>query len=419
MKKYIVLLLWVLGFSAVAQKQQPVFNTIYSLIDQKNFFKAKEIFNENQDEISPDHQLLISIFLENAFNELEASNQSILNLLQSEHGLPDSLLLAVWQVREDNSAKLYDYRGAKQAATAIIAGYSNLLSTDEKEDVENNLKIWTALENEPPQQVTIQETARQKMEKDKAGLNNLKITTSSDTIQFIFDTGANLSTTSSGTARKMNMKIIPVDIEVGTITGQSIQAQLAICPVMNLGLIEIKNAVFLVLNDSALSFPQIGYQIYGILGFPVIEALKEIQITQDGYFIVPKEETRISFPSNMAMNGLTPLICMDGMHFTFDTGADQTFLYQLYYQENKADIESKYSRAKFSFAGAGGSKEFEGFTISRDFHIMDQLIHLSDIQLSTEKIKDKESVYGNIGQDVIRQFARMTLNFDRMFIRFE
>ncbi|RTZ46153.1 hypothetical protein EJ377_17055 [Chryseobacterium arthrosphaerae] len=46
--------------------------------------------------------------------------------------------------------------------------------------------------------------------------------------------------------------------------------------------------------DQALSFPQISYQINGILGFPVIEALKEVQLTQDDYFIVPEKETKIS-----------------------------------------------------------------------------------------------------------------------------
>jgi hypothetical protein len=42
---------------------------------------------------------------------------------------------------------------------------------------------------------------------------------------------------------------------------------------------------------------------------------------------------------------------------------------------------------------------------------------LKKINLLKSKIKN-ETVYGNIGQDIIRQFSKMTLNFKDMFIHF-
>ena len=104
------------------------------------------------------------------------------------------------------------------------------------------------------------------------------------------------------------MKIIPVDIKVGTITGDKLLAKLAVCSKLTMGNIDLFNVVFLVLPDEALSFPQINYQINGILGFPLIESLKEIRITQDGHFIVPLVAQTTSKSSNMAMNGLTPWV---------------------------------------------------------------------------------------------------------------
>ena len=419
MKKFFLILLTGLSLCSTGIAQGPTFQQLMKLVDEKNYFKTKEIYDLKQNDLSLVEQQLIGIFTDNAFNRLEASNHMINLLLQSHNNFPDSILLAIYRTKEDNCSKLYRYKEAKEAAETILTSFEQLLSPDEKDEVQNNLKIWTALENEPAQEVSIPETNRLKMEKDKAGLNNLKISTENDTLNFIFDTGANLSTTSLSTAQRLHMKIIPVDIEVGTITGESVQSQLAICPLMVLGNIRIRNAVFLVLEDKALAFPQIDYQIYGILGFPVIEALREIQVTQDGYFIVPLEETQMNQPSNMAMNGLTPLIYMDGMHFTFDTGADQTLLYHAFYQENKAEIESRYQPEKASFAGAGGAKEFDGYIINRDFHVMDRQISLKDIHVIKERIKEEETVYGNIGQDLIRQFEKMTINFDRMFIKFD
>lgn len=296
--------------------------------------------------------------------------------------------------------------------------YNDLLTEEERTDLKNNLKIWTALEKQPGQKVVRNGNTRVKMKKDIANLKNLTIKTGKDSMNFIFDTGANISTVSASMAKRLKMRIIPADIDVDAITGIAVKADLAVCEKLTFGNITVENAVFLVFADQALSFPQISYQINGILGFPVIESLKEVQLTQDDYFIVPEKETKISGPSNMAIDGLTPLIFVDGKHFTFDTGADHTILYAPFYQENKKNIDAQYKPSKISMGGAGGKAEYDGFKVNHTFHILGKEIPLKGISLLKSKI-NKENVYGNMGQDVIRQFNTMTLNFDQMFIKFD
>lgn len=417
--KIVITLLTLLSLTVCGQTENPAFARIYGLIEQKNFFKAKEIYGSQQRELSKTHQKVVEAFLDNAFNRLQESNNQISQLIKAKSDLPDSLILELYRIKEDNNVKLFEYNEARNALIAILKNYKSLLKEDEINETQNSLKIWTALANEPKQKTIIKEAVCLKMERDKAGLNNLKVSNGTDSLGFIFDTGANLSTVSKSSADKFKMKIIPVDIEVGTITGEKVPAQLALCPELKLGSIEIKNVVFLVLNDEALSFPQVDYQIYGILGFPVMEALREIQITRDGYFIVPKEETETKSEPNMAMNSLTPLVYIDKRHFSFDTGADNTMFYHSYYIENKEEIDTSYEPVKISFGGAAGSKEFDGYVINVNMNIMDKEITLNDIHLLKEKIKDDETGYGNIGQDLIQQFDKMTINFERMFIRFD
>ena len=134
---------------------------------------------------------------------------------------------------------------------------------------------------------------------------------------------------------------------------------------------------------------------------------------------MPREETDFSGSSNMAMKGLTPLIYIDNKHFTFDTGADETMLYQIFYQENKNEIDKKYLSEKISIGGAGGKKEFDGYIIDYTLSIEGERIKLDSISLLKEKIKENETVYGNIGQDLIQKFDTMIINFDQMFICFE
>lgn len=418
--KRITILSWILlSLNACIRNNETVFNEIYELTEKNNFFKAKEQFELNKNALSKPYQKYIIAVLDNAFNKLGASEQTIEDLLKKENSIPDSLRFKLYETKYDNVLKLYNYKEAKNTILTILSDYKKYLDNEQIDDYENSLKIWTALENAPAQKVDIKKMINIKMEKDIAGLNTLKIFANNDSLNFIFDTGANLSTTSLSVAKQLNMKIIPVDIKVGTITGDKVLAKLAVCNKITMGNIDLFNLVFLVLPDEALSFPQFNYQIYGILGFPVIEALKEIRITQNGDFIVSIVESTFYESSNMAMKGLTPLIYINNKHFTFDTGADQTVLSQIFYKENQKEIDKNYQPKKISFGGAGGKKEFDGYTIDYTLNIGGKQVKLEKISLLKEKIKESEAVYGNIGQDFIQKFDTMIINFDKMFIRFE
>lgn len=407
-----------ISFTGFGQTRASAFDMIYGQMKQKNFFEARTSFAAHKKKLPVEYQYFTEAVLDNAFNKPEESNLKIAKLEMLKFSFPDSLMLKIGRIKEDNCMKQYDYAGAKKAVQGTLQQYDRLLTQDEKDDLKNNLKIWTALENEPRQKIVMNGSTRLKMEKDAAGLKNLKVDIGEGTMNFIFDTGANISTISTSAAQRLHMKIIPAAIDVDAITGISVKADLAVCKKLVLGNIIVENAVFLVFADNALSFSQIKYQINGILGFPVIEALKEVQLTKDDYFIVPDTETKINTVSNLAIDGLSPLIFIDGKHFSFDTGADHTILYAPFYQENKKNIDRQYQVTKISMGGAGGKIEYDGFKINHTFHILDKKIPLENVSVLTTKI-NKETVYGNIGQDVIRQFNTMTMNFDQMFIRFD
>lgn len=401
-----------------AQVTSTKFNQLYALIESKDFFVARDQFMFNKTAFSTNEQVFISAILDNAFNKPIASNKKITLLNTAYEKLPDTLQLKIRRIQEDNFVKLKDYAGAKRTTQKILHDFDPLLSTEARDDLRNNLKIWSALEHVRPQHIEINSDTRLKMTKDRAGLKNLKLTVNGDTTSFIFDTGANLSTVSESTAKRLHMDIIRAAIDVNAITGISIKADLAVCKQLKLGHISISDAIFLVFPDSALYIPQINYQINGILGFPVIEALQEVQLTQDDFFIVPKRSTVPKKPSNLAIDGLSPLIAIDGKHYTFDTGAEKTILYAPFYETYKQHIEKHNIPTKIAMGGAGGRVEYDGFVIKHTFNIDDKPITLNNINLLNSKIKD-ETVYGNIGQDIIRQFSKMTLNFKDMFIHFD
>jgi len=401
------------------QQDNETFHEIHALIEKSNYFAARDLFNQQRHNLSARNQLVIGAVLDNAFNRNNLSQEKTNRLLDKYHLLPDTLLSAIYAIRQDNAVKLHQYREAAKADSIRLKDFGETLSETQKKDIQNNLKLWSALSDVPPQQVSVQGETFLKLEKDMAGLDNITVSAGGDTLGFIFDTGANLSTICLSVAETMGMHIIPSEILVGSITGEKVPAQLAVCRQLKIGHIAVDHVVFLVLPDEQLTFPQIGYKIRGILGYPVLEAFGEIQITRAGTMVIPVNHSKFSGPSNMAMDGLTPLICLEGNPYTFDTGADHTMLYAAYYTDNKNEVEACCELEKIQFGGAGGVREFDGFVIDKTFNISGKEISVEGIHLIKEKIKESETVHGNIGQDVMGQFSKMILNFDKMFILFE
>jgi hypothetical protein len=421
MKQTIHLLLFAIALhfncQAIQPKTSAAFHTILVQIRMDDFFSVRDNYAANRKQLSRNERLFTEAFLDNAFNRLKESEQKTVRLLNTKNTFADTLQLALLELQEDNLVKLFRYGEAAELTKNILHNFGDQLNEKDRADYENNLKLWSALASVPPQTVQLH-AGSQLMVKDKAGLNTLQVSANNQTMPFIFDTGANFSTVPESTARQLGMRRLEGSIELGAITGGTTQAQLAVADTFLLGDIVFRNVIFLVIPDENLSFPSIDYRIYGIIGYPVIAALNEIRIGQDGTFTIPEQQTAFTSASNMAMKQLIPIIRIDNRHYTFDSGANQTILYSAYYQSEKARIDSLYQPEVISFGGAAGSDTFEGFYAEVSFHVSGKTILLHQTPVLKTPIKDDETVFGNIGQDVIQQFPLMILNFDQMHLEF-
>lgn len=402
---------------AIQPKTSPAFHTILAQIRKDDFFSVRDNYAVHHKQLSRNERLFTEAFLDNAFNRLQESEQKTVRLLKTKNAFTDTLQLALLELQEDNLVKLYRYGEAAELTRNILHSFSEQLNEEDRADYENNLKLWSALASVPPQTVQLHASS-QLMVKDKAGLNTLQVSANNQAMSFIFDTGANFSTVPESTARQLGMRLLEGTIELGAITGGTTQAQLAVCDTFLLGDIAFHHVVFLVLPDENLSFPSIDYRIAGIIGYPVIAALNEIHIGQDGTFTIPEQQTAFTTASNMAMKQLIPIIQIDNRHYTFDSGANQTILYSAYYLSEKAQIDSLYQPEMISFGGAAGSDTFEGFYAEVRFHVSGKTITIHQTPVLKTPLKDDETVFGNIGQDIIRQFPLMILNFDQMHLEF-
>lgn len=416
------LLLWLFfflsGCGAGIEKEDDYLK-ISNLIDDKNYFKARTLLFAAPP-LSEKQRLIVEAKLDHAFNALQLSNQKINRLFEMyPNELSDSIALDLLLLRTRNNGKLFAYGKAYDSMDDLLTTHRSLLTEAEYNDYHNERKIWKILSRQPGQTVRVEEKTVLPIIRDKAQLPNLKVTDDSVALDFVFDTGANFSTATETTAALFNMNLLKGSIEVGAITGAKIQARLAVCPELRLGDIQVKNAVFIVFPDSALAFPHLNYQINGILGFPVIEAFKEIRISRSGQFIVPKVPSAYS-GQNLALDFLTPVIQIEGGYYTFDSGAQRTQLYTKYFRRYKEHIEERYDEAEVKYGGAGGLVTATGYYVEFSPVINGKEVKIDSVQLLSGNIEEsKAHFYGNIGQDLIHEFDCMTINFEAMVARFE
>lgn len=420
MKKWLFLLPACVWLNIVTAQHSDTRLKLDSLMAVKSYFKARAFYESELNHLTEFEKLLLGCSLDNFFNAPERSNAKI-NLLFSSHTdqLNDSLRYTLLGLAQINYSRLYEYRLAYETVNTILKEYPQFMTADEIADQKNTNIIWEMLSGQPKQSIEIKGATRIQMIKDKAGLKNLQVSCGKKTDEFIFDTGANLSTVTQSTAKKFKMKIMKEELDVTSITGLKIKSKIAVCPVFQIGNITVKNAVFLVFPDDALAIPQIRYQIDGIIGFPVIEALNEVHITAQDEFIVPDTITDYS-SHNLALDFLTPIIELGEDSYTFDSGADATMLYSTYFEKHKDDLVANYKEENYEFGGAGGSILKKGYKIPFTTSIGDQTVSLKDVFVLKEPLKQSEEFYyGNIGQDFIRKFDEMILNFEYMYIRFK
>jgi hypothetical protein len=213
-------------------------------------------------------------------------------------------------------------------------------------------------------------------------------------------------------------------LQVGAITGNKVYMRPAYAPHLNLGGADIENAVFIVVDDAALSFPQANYYIHGIIGFPIIEAFDEFTIFKNDSMHIPAVKGKHKL-NNMVLENLTPIVCAQtegkNLYFSFDTGAKETILYQSYYKDFEGEIKANSRFEEVNMGGAGGAikvnvYQFPNFKAS----IGGKDVTLPEVSILPKNlINSAENLYGNLGQDVIGQFNSMTLNFLSMSLIFE
>ena len=424
MKRISFLFLIVITLTCICPAQS-VENQMKSFLHKKEFFRLRTALQNNADNISEASKLYFDAYVANAFNRNNESIDHINKLLdQYKSSLSDSDISALLYIQQDNYSKTYQYNKAGKICDELTGNYSQVMDTTILKDIETSGKLWNALSQVQKQEVEINSDETLPWKRDKAGLMNIPVSIADTMMNFVFDTGANLSTLNKKTADMLGLKIFDVSLNVGSSTGINNISSLCVADSLKLGNILFRNVVFLVLPDELLNFPQIDYRINGIIGYPVIEQLKEIKINKNEIISIPLQPEKTNL-NNLALDELMPIVSFavnnDTLCFHFDTGAKNTDLFKPYFEKYKPEITKQGKPEITKRGGAGGIVE------SKVYKIKDVVINcgngkatLPEVSILINDINESgDKFYGNIGQDLISQFDEMIINFEYMYIDFK
>ncbi|MGV8016738.1 MAG: TIGR02281 family clan AA aspartic protease [Ignavibacteria bacterium] len=359
----------------------------------------------------------------NAFCDFKGSNTLLGKLLKDNpEGLDDSLKAELYKAKSNNHVNLFEYKDALECDLLVSKSYSAFLDEEEKDDLTDDINLWTAVIDAKPQTMSRSGEVTIQMERDIANLWNIPVSVNEMEFNFIFDTGANFSVIVESVAKKLGLKLIDTKLKVGTITGKKVDSKVAVCPVLKTGGVTVNNVVFLVLPDEALSFGF--YKIYGIIGNPIIRGFGEITVNKDNLLTIPALPSK-GLVQNLAFHGFTPVIQAfrgaDTLRFTFDSGAMSTILYRPYFEKYRNEIEGKLEQVDINLGGAGGIETVKGYYIPEIvLGVNGKNGTIKKVSLLSELSKNKDKYFhGNFGQDYFKNYESMTFNFIDMFVLFK
>lgn len=319
--------------------------------------------------------------------------------------------------RSTTYARLGMYRAAAESLRELLKPKQFSLSEKERKSSENTLKVFEGLKDVAPMKV--RKPSDVSLYVPKSPGFKIPFRSKGASLVLTADTGADFSLVRESLAKKLKLRMIPNPIELGSITGDKSKATFGVADELHFGSASVSNVVFLVMKDKDLYFPQIKFQLDGVIGLPVLLHLGDITFFRNGKVFIRKGADH-SGKSNLFLSGFKPFIqgAYQGVQFTcaFDSGANKSMLYLPFYHRFRKEIDERGFPSTSRIAGVAGVRTTPIMAMSDlDLHFAGRKVTWPSIDvLTTVRDEAGKKYFGNIGQDLMLQFRSARFNWARM-----
>ena len=305
-----------------------------------------------------------------------------------------------------------------------ISGAKALRKDPLPNSLAQTMDLMQSLAGEKPMTIAKRTTGQVPVKRDLAGLMRIPVAVNGTASDAVFDSGAGMSTVSESAALRLGIRGLPRATVVASSSKDALPAKVGIAGRLQIGDAVLYNVVFFVLPDSQLTFANGAYKIDVIIGLPVIDALRRVELAkEDGketlhYGHKPDAQAL----GNMILDGAVPIVLAEAagkaqLRLFLDTGADTTAL--------NSTVESDYPALMVGavpetshYAGAGGVITDAAAKTLPKLHltIAGRGFDLAKVPMHS---KPDEEQHGVIGQDILNQGKRWAIDFETMSFTIE
>jgi predicted aspartyl protease len=288
------------------------------------------------------------------------------------------------------------------------------------EDVRNMLPLFASFSGGGDQDLVTKRVSSITMQQGTEGFY-LPFAINGKEGAYAFDTGANFSVMSDSEAARLGLNVQTVETHVDDSSGGKVGLRVAVAKDFEIGGLHLKNVAFAVLPDSQEPFKELPVGNRGLIGIPVLLAMKSFQWEPSGTFTLGQAtKHRNIASSNLCFDESFPVTqaSFQGkpLELTVDTGAQRTVLGPPFAKEFASLVKNSGANEKHTLTGVAGSSSYDSVLLpSLTMSVGGHDVTLSPAHVLTKESSDTSSwAAGNLGIDLLNQAHSIAFDFGAM-----
>lgn len=402
------------------------------------------------DQLSPDQAQFYRGILANRSNQLEQSIQLLEPLVDKVSAGGDKVREKLLRMAlAEDYLRLGEWTKADQAYQALDDRLHASLSSGEQDEIEMPLKMLPLAAANPPITVDACNPFRIQVSNDPLGLIDVPVFIDARSHSWMLDPTAPFNLISRSIARDIGLDASQKSVTIRTLTGRPIEVHSTVIPRITIGgRLTLHNVTAFVFEDADFAFPDSGYRVEGVLGYPALAAMGRITVSDNTIQVNPAKEVdssadqdRLTTGAHFYLDGDEIIVALgrtqehgadstsqeglagsrgdagesDDRMFAIDAGGQQTYLTSRWFDEHAAEFNGK-KMEPFSFPGMDSGPRAAYIAEDLTLTVGNKTIDLHYIPVLTQPLGSaaRDDVYGVIGIDGLDQLDSYTFDYRTM-----
>jgi hypothetical protein len=413
--------------------------------------------------LPPEQAQLYRGILANRCNDLKSSIQLLEPLVDQVTASGDKAKeKLVRKALAEDYLRSGDWTKAAKAYQSLDLRLQGHFTPDEQEEIEMPSKLSQLAAADPSRPAMTVDPADPfvlQAARNPLGLTDIPVYVDARPHSWMLDPTSPFNLISRSLAKEAGLKVSELSTTIRSLTGRPIEIYVTVIPRFTIGgLITFRNMTAFVYNDVDYAFPQVHYQVQGVLGYPALSALGSLTITNEDMIEVrPAKQPQQADKSSQAqkidkddrpatgasffLDGERIIVALDKpaaddpsasgkpspapqpaskagdeRMFTIDAGGQQTYLTSRYYDEHAAEFAGQKMQL-FTLPGLQSATPQPAFVAETiPLTIGPTTVPIHFIQVLTQPLGTAalDDVYGVLGIDALDQLQAYTFDYRTM-----